>query len=293
MIAKVCSLAFVLSLSSTAQMPLAITSVTNGADFRPGFSQRGSLTSVFLTGLDGVEGTVVDNQNPLTTDLLGIEVWVNFAPAPILSVSSHNNIQQIDIQIPWEGGRDPLYLEVFQGDRRASFEGPYTNLGFAAKDNFSVWFVDATGRALVQHADHSDVTPLNPARPGEYLVAFGINLGPVTNVPATGYPAPANPQSILDPAAINGGICTAYDAVLVGSSMVSPTYDGLAPGLVGVYQVNFQVPASSSGGVGPADVPLAIQRTTVVFPFGVCHPGAVQTITTTVTSARATLAVAP
>jgi uncharacterized protein (TIGR03437 family) len=292
MIARVCVLAFVLSLSSTAQMPLVITAVTNGADFRPGFSQRGSLTSVFLTGLDGVEG--INNQISLSSDL-GIQVWVNFAPAPILSISSQNNIQHIDIQVPWEGGRDPLYVEVFQGGRRASFEGPYTNRGFTLADKFSVWFVDTTGRALVQHADHSAVTPQNPARPGEYLVAFGINLGPVTNVPATGHPSPTNPPSTFDPAAITGGVCSAYDTILVGSSLVSPTYDGLAPGLVGVYQVNFQVPASSSSGDGggATDVPLAIQRTMVVFPFGVCHPGAVQTITTTVISTPAPLAIAP
>jgi uncharacterized protein (TIGR03437 family) len=39
--------------------------------------------------------------------------------------------------------------------------------------------------------------------------------------------------------------------VLVGSTTVQPSYAGLAPGLAGVCQVNFQVPEGIAGGFYP------------------------------------------
>lgn len=270
-------------------MPLTITAVTNAADLRPGFSQRGSLTSIFMTGLQG-EGTVVSTaQNPRPYDVLGISVWVNFVPAPILSISFQPNVQQINIQIPWEGDRDPLYLEVFQGNNRAALQGPYTSNGFGLiTENWSVLFVDATGHALVQHAaDYSPVTPQNPAVRGEYLIVYGINLGPVTNQPATGYTSPADPPSVFYFGDLGSPfLCHLYDGVLLSSSGVSATYDGLAPGLVGIYQINFQVPSTAPSG----DVTLAVYREVDQVFGGSCEGPGVP-ITTKATSFSALLAV--
>jgi uncharacterized protein (TIGR03437 family) len=283
--------AFFLCVSCAAQSPLTITGVANSADFKPGFSQRGSLSSIFLTGLQGT-GTIINTQNPLPTQVLDIQVWVNFTLAPIVSIAFQNDIQQINIQVPWEGGRDPLYLEVFQGLRRASFEGPYTNTQFNLAQNWSVFFVDVLGHAVIQHAaDYSPVTPQNPAQAGEYLIAYGINLGPVTNVPKTGYAALTNPPSVFDTSTLTWGegLCAVYDRIVIGSSAVTPTYDGLAPGLVGIYQINFQVPAALSSG----ETQLAVQRT-LTGTFGPCQPsqpGFGQQFTTTVTSAPASISI--
>ena len=41
--------------AQTAQT-ITITAVTNSADFRPGFPQKGSLASIFTTGLQGAPG---------------------------------------------------------------------------------------------------------------------------------------------------------------------------------------------------------------------------------------------
>ncbi len=58
-----------------------ITAVTNSADFKAGFPQKGSLASIFLTGLQGPSGVVVNTQNPLLNGFLDVEVWINFMPA--------------------------------------------------------------------------------------------------------------------------------------------------------------------------------------------------------------------
>jgi len=92
--------------------------------------------------------------------------------------------------------RDPLYLEVFQGQPR-DFEGPYTNAGFNLGATWSVWFVDATGtrlsnirRLLSRHAPE----PCSSRRvPG----SIRNQSRPVTNTPSTGAATPSNPQSVL------------------------------------------------------------------------------------------------
>jgi uncharacterized protein (TIGR03437 family) len=280
--------AFLLCATCAAQTPLTITAVTNAADLRPGFPQRGSLASVFLTGLQG-QGTIVSSQNPLPNQIDGISVSVNFVPAPIVSISFQPAVQQINFQVPWEGDRDPLYLEVFQNGNRAAFQGPYTNNGFELiTENWSVLFVDATGHALVQHAaDYSPVTPQNPAVRGEYLIAYGINLGPVTIQPQTGYASPANPPSVFYIGPLGTPYaCHDYDEVLVGSSAAPAMFDGLSPGLVGVYQMNFQVPSTAPSG----EVPLAIYRE-IDGVFGPSCNGPGPPITTKATSFSALISV--
>ena len=285
---RTCGAALALLASCAAQVPLTITGVTNSADFKAGFPQRGSLASIFLTGLQGQEGTIINRQNPLLNELLDVQVWVNFNPAPIVSISFQKTVQQINIQIPWEGERDPLYVEVFQSGSRVRFEGAYTTNGFGLVQDWSALFIDATGHAVVQHAaDYSPVTAQNPARVGEYLIAYGTNLGPVINVPQTGYPAPIG--STFNPLAIGADVCSGYDMIVLGPSLVSPAYLGLAPSLVGIYQINFQVPT----GVPPGDASLAIRRTLVVSPLQTCHPGTLQTRTITVSSASALMPIAP
>jgi uncharacterized protein (TIGR03437 family) len=64
----------------------------------------------------------------------------------------------------------------------------------------SVFLADVNGFGIVQHGSNSSfVTPQNPVHPGEYLVAYGINLGPVNNTPPTGTAAPSNPPAVSIP----------------------------------------------------------------------------------------------
>jgi uncharacterized protein (TIGR03437 family) len=252
-----------LSVLAFAQVnqTIAITAVTNSADYQPGLPQKGSLASIFVTGLQGTQGVITGTQYPLSNILNGISVWINFLPAPILAIAFENGYQQINVQVPWEGQRDPLYVEVFQNGIRAHTENTQST-------GFSVFFSDANGYGIVQHAvDYSPVTAQNPAHAGEYLVAYGVNLGPINNTPPNGVPAPFDPLAAsIPPGTPEQGICGMNDAVTIGSARSVPTYVGLAPGSVGVYQINFQVP--SSAGIG--DLPLAFIRTLTVYTFGPC-----------------------
>lgn len=114
----------------------------------------------------------------------------------------------------------------------------------------SVFFADSNGYAIVQHAsDYSLVTPENPAHPGEHLIVYGVNLGPVNSQPKTGQKAPFEPlANIVNPipfCRFNTLIALPGDTSVPA---VSPSYVGLAPDTVGVYQVNFQLPPSVAVG---------------------------------------------
>jgi uncharacterized protein (TIGR03437 family) len=82
------------------------------------------------------------------------------------------------------------------------------------------------------HQDWSGfVTTASPARPGEILHFYAVGLGPVQPSVATGVPGPENPLAML---------ATPLDC------NVPVLFAGLAPGLVGFYQVTVQIPADAA-----------------------------------------------
>jgi uncharacterized protein (TIGR03437 family) len=70
------------------------------------------------------------------------------------------------------------------------------------------------------------------------LALYANGLGPVTNPPASGSPASANPLSQTT---------GAPPVVTIGGQQVTPSFSGLAPGYPGLYQLNVTVPAGLTG----------------------------------------------
>jgi uncharacterized protein (TIGR03437 family) len=234
-----------------------ILAATNSADFRRGLPQPGSLCSLFVTGLQGSRGIVTAATVPLPNELAGVGVWVDSLPAPILAVAFFDSYQQINMQVPWEvSGNYSLTVSVAQNGISAQSDQPVTGSLLQP----SVFFADAKGYGVFHRAtDYSRVTPDNPVQPGEYVIGYAINLGPVSHAPVTGDPAP------FDPLAVSVAIppvCSMMHSIRWGTTdraplaVVSPSFVGLAPGTVGVYQVNFQVPQS----IAPGDIPIIFMR---------------------------------
>ncbi len=267
-------LAGLLAVSALLQAgpAIQITAVTNAADFKPGLPQKGSIASIFCAGLQGTGIITAPAQYPIATELIAggltVKVQINFTAAPILAIAFEPGYQQINIQVPWEARQDPLFVQVFQGSNSAYYvdQNPWVDFpnGDPATVKWSVFFVNPQGYAIIQHiSDYSLVTEQNPARPGEYLAAYGISLGPVSNAPASSFPAPVSPLAI---AVAPANACRVQDSVQIGGVSTPALYVGLAPGLAGVYQVNFQVPANAPAG----DQPLILERTFLINPFGQC-----------------------
>jgi len=78
-----------------------------------------------------------------------------------------------------------------------------------------------------------------PVARNDYLAIYCTGLGAVNNTPADGAPAPStNPLATT----------LATPTVTIGGVPATVLYSGLAPGLVGLYQVNVQVPANAPTG---------------------------------------------
>ena len=84
-------------------------------------------------------------------------------------------------------------------------------------------------------ADYSVVSTANPAKRGDVVQIFLTGLGATAPVVADGALAPSSPLSIVP------GTVTVY----VGGRVAEVLFKGLAPGLVGLYQLNVKVPSSA------------------------------------------------
>jgi uncharacterized protein (TIGR03437 family) len=105
-----------------------------------------------------------------------------------------------------------------------------------------------TGLATVIRADDNQlVTPTNPLHAGDEIVIYATGLGRTSPPVDTGMPAPSDPlpSAIIIPAVTLGGVS------------MNISYAGLAPGEVGVYQINAKVPAKPPQGM---EIPLVIDQ---------------------------------
>jgi uncharacterized protein (TIGR03437 family) len=245
-------------LAGPTNLTITVMSVTNRADFQPGLPQPGSLASIFTTGLTGDPG-IIWHDDPLSNELNGITVRIASLPAPILGIAFLDGYQRIDVQVPWDATGGSMDVEVSQDGISAHFEAQEVG---STLFNVDVFFVDENGYAIVQHSDYSLVTADSPAHPGEYLIAYGINLGPVSNQPSSGNPAPLYPLAVAIPVV---PVCSMTDKIRFGPIDKVPLAEspalfvGLTPGAVGVYEVIFQAPSS----LPPGDISISFVRNLV------------------------------
>jgi uncharacterized protein (TIGR03437 family) len=86
------------------------------------------------------------------------------------------------------------------------------------------------------HQDWSGlVTPASPARPGEIIFLYYNGLGPVTPSVGTGEAAPSNPPA----ATVERLQCRFWDGAPHDADVL---FAGLAPTMIGIYQVAVRVP---------------------------------------------------
>ena len=186
----------------------------------------GTIVQIFGSGLAVTTGST---NVPLPTVLNGTSVLIGGELAPLYFVSSG----QINAQIPVDllPGQEYQVLVV-------------ANNAYTTPDAIHIAPVTpgiarlANGRVIAQHADFSLVSEDAPAKPGEYLVAYLAGMGLTDNPVGTGAQAPASPL-----AAVNS-----FASVAVDGKAAPVLFAGLTPGFIGLYQINFQVPADAPTG---------------------------------------------
>jgi len=221
----------------------------------------GSLVSIFGTGLS--DANQAASGVPLPIALGTTALTLGGVPMPLV----HAFPLQVDAQVPWElAGQAQAQLAIVTDDLNGNTVG-------VPLAQFSPGLYAATGNgagqgAILINGTTTLAAPANsqyngqPAQRGvDYIDIFATGLGPVTNQPATGAPAPATPLAET----------TKTVTVTIGGVPATVTFAGLAPGWVGLYQVNVQVPANapvsnavpvalSVGGVAANQVTIAVEQ---------------------------------
>jgi uncharacterized protein (TIGR03437 family) len=208
--------------------------IVNAASFLGGISP-GGLVTIFGENLTSVNGTVVAQTDPLPSELAGVQVFVSGTPAPLYSVTDVNGEDQISLQVPYEAPTGPGAAEIQVVDQGAVTADFFTD-SFTEDPGI---FVYNGNYAIAEASDYSLIGPDNPAIPGEPLVLYTTGLGPLNMDLVDGYGSPTSPPlaETVDPF-----------QVLVDNENCDVLFSGLAPGFVGLYQINFYVPQDAAAG---------------------------------------------
>jgi uncharacterized protein (TIGR03437 family) len=172
-------------------------------------------------------------QLPWPTQLAGLGVKLDNIDAPLAYVST----SQINLQIPWElAGRSTATVEVSDG---TVFTAP---LGASVP---GIFVLDAAGQGAILDAGYVLVGPSHPVSPGDAIQVYCTGMGPVDFAQSDGNAASANPLATT----------LATPLVTIGGIPATLLFSGLAPGMVGLDQINVLLPANVPWST---DVPIII-----------------------------------
>ena len=174
------------------------------------------------TSLDGV-----------TVTLNGLNAYVNYVSPTQVNIQVPDNIPTgtVSVVVSFEGVTGPAGSLLINSQE----PGLLAPASFKVGTRQYVAAVHATTNAFVSSGNIPGI-PAAPAVPGETLIFYGTGFGPISNgsvagVIASGQSTLANPFTMT-----------------IGGAPATVNYDGLAPGLVGVYQFNAIVPSGISSG---------------------------------------------
>ena len=225
---------------STSRVAIYYPTLTavNGAHFlanRP--LTPGVVASVYPAGNRfGTETKVftdLPNPLPLPTELADIQVLVNDTPAPLYFVSPQQINLFVPMNAPTSGTAEFQVLRKSTGQILGS--GP-VQMNVASPALFTA-NASGTGQAAALNQDNTVNSATNAAAPGTVVQFFGTGQGVVSGAPPDGdipqglVTTAEKPRVILGSCFIGEGTC--------GGSV---EYSGLAPGLVGVWQINIKLP---------------------------------------------------
>jgi uncharacterized protein (TIGR03437 family) len=201
------------------------------------FCVPGSYYVVQGTNLSATSESAASFPGPTT--LAGTQIKINGTAVPLISASP----TAVAFQVPWE---TPLYsasLDLVTSTGSPFVQGP-VNLSLVPYAPSQVF-------AAITEDFSAVITQSNPVNPGDIVNFYLSGLGAVS-------PAGVDSTPASGPAAITTPITVTYF-----SPPLKIYYAGLAPGLIGIYQLTVQTPATVTrllGQSGPVFVNLGLQQ---------------------------------
>ena len=225
----------VIEVASTTPV---VFSVANAASYVDDGCSPGAAATILGTGFAQLGSQAAASTSPLPTNVDGVRVRINGQYVPVYYASEG----QVNFQCPVLSPGNTVQLTI-EGSTGVS-KTVSSTMHFATPGIFAI---DGSGKGqgaiLIANTNQLAMTPTNgipsrPAKPGDYISIYATGLGPVNvNVPA-GSPAPAKPLANAQ----------AQVDVKIDGSPGKVAFAGLAPGFIGLYQVNAEIPASAAAG---------------------------------------------
>ena len=230
------AIAYVITTSGLSIIPLSLPAAAgrpmpnqNGAvnlgSFQKPVASNG-LLSIFGQNLGASE---LAGSMPLPTMLGGTCVTLNNIALPLFMASP----TQINAQIPPDlaAGSYPLVVRSIANHIAAAPQS------LTVSKYAPAVLVPIANQIALVHADGSLVNKDNPANRDEHLTMYAVGLGPTTGGTVTaGAPSPSSPLAVTGTVEVFFGDPTYKQAGIIVD------WSGLAPGFVGLYQLNLRVP---------------------------------------------------
>jgi uncharacterized protein (TIGR03437 family) len=199
----------------------------------------GELASLF--GANLASSSVTATHLPLPTTLNNVSVYFNDFAAPLLAVSPG----QINLQIPWEiAGQQSVAVSVVTNGLTSG--ATTVNISNLSPAIFTVNQQGTGQGAILIGGTPTIASTANPVNRTQTISIYCLGLGPLAGSVNSGV---ANPSS-------SAYTTLSSPRVTIGGVAGTVLYSGLAPNLVGLYQVNVQLPLNAPA--GPA-VPVILE----------------------------------
>jgi uncharacterized protein (TIGR03437 family) len=231
---------FSITVTGTALGPpvIATGTIVSTSSFLPGLVAPGDQISIFGANLGPTAGIRSDTSQTLPTTSGGTMVTFDGVAAPIYYVSD----RVVSVQAPTSLNTGALTRIQVANSSGSSLAVPL----IASTANPGVFTYEAGGggqaKAINQdgtpNGDGSILGSDTPAPPGSVIQVYTTGLGAVTPAVAAGTPTPVSPLSTA---------VLPVTASIAGRT-ATVLFAGLAPGTIGVYQVNIVVPMSAPSG---------------------------------------------
>jgi uncharacterized protein (TIGR03437 family) len=211
--------------SAVTQPTPAIATLANGASFKATYAP-GMVLSIFGTNL--ASATESASSVPLADSMGGTAVTINGIAAPLYYVSA----SQLNVQVPYElpaGSSAVLSVD---------------NNGKSTSQTFTV----STAAPAIFTNDAGSIVPVSAATRGSEISFYITGAGALSPAVATGS-APSSGTAVAELPKP-----TQETVVTIGGVQAPIEFIGETAGLVGVVQVNVQVPAGLATGTQPVIV---------------------------------------
>ncbi len=192
----------------------------------------GLITALYSTGNAGQFGTTSASAKsvPLPFDLNGVQVLVNQTPAALFYAGPDQINFEVPSNAPRSGTADVEVLEKATG----RVLGDTTVVMESVSPGIFTQKANGSGDGVIANQDATLNTSANPAAAGSIVTIYMTGQGYITGMPPDGDIPNAALKTPYTPTVYVGG-----------ADFVPPEnilYSGLAPTLVGVWQINVRIP---------------------------------------------------